>query len=453
MLMISFYPFLRAQIPAVNDYFLIGTSGRIGVGFSPNGEGNQWKPLNLSGQGSLGGRMEQVDYMDLSPMIHFTPIIEGKNATNVLFKAKIGMYSKNGQFIGNTDSRSEKGLTFFLPETYVEAQNIMGSSWSAWVGMRLRRYDDIHISDYFFFDDHSTAGAGVSYKNTEFSFFMPSSTDSTGVFPYNYEVTVAGATNPSIRQRMIWIGEHTFKFKNKHKLKLLGEFHHVGATSKNASKNYPSDNGWVLGAKYDIPINTFKPGSFNQFSIRYGAGIANGGDNGNTQTWATYGPPNEKGKYSSAYSLSIVEHFMLNLSNKVTVNGYGVFTKSKGGSNSRGVDTFFNGEQIYNHKRDIVVGARTFFYVNNWFHLLGEAHHARRKDGDNTEATMCKFSFAPTIVPLGKRDPWCRPHIRLVFTAARYNDYAKNNNYSSYLQINQKQWGMYIGIRTEWWLF
>jgi len=40
-----------------------------------------------------------------------------------------------------------------------------------------------------------------------------------------------------------------------------------------------------------------------------------------------------------------------------------------------------------------------------------------------------------------------------VFSAARYNDYARNNHYSSYLQINNNRWGTYIGVKTEWWLF
>jgi maltoporin len=444
---------VKTQVVITNDNFSLGTTGRIGVGLSPNGEGNQWKPLNLSGQGSLGGRMEQVDYMDLLPAIHFSPKLNGADSTNITFQVRLGMYSQNGQFVGNTNSRSENGLTFILPETYIEARNIMGSRWSAWAGVRFRRYDDIHICDYFYFDDHSTSGAGVSYKNTELSFFMPSSTDSAGVFPYNYKVTVSGATNSAIRQRMIWVGEHTFKFNNDSKLKLLGEYHHVGETSEKASEYYPADNGWVLGAKYDMNLNTHLGGSFNQLSARYGRGIANGGDNGNTFTWATCGPPNADGKYTGAYSFTVIEHFLLNLSNRFSVNGYGVFTKSKGGSDSKNTDYFFNGQQLYNHKRDIVVGGRLLFYATDWLLLIEEVHYANRKDGNNPDAAMWKFSFAPTIVPLGKRNTWSRPHIRLVFTAARYNDYAMNNNYSSYLQINQQRWGMYIGVKTEWWLF
>jgi len=117
------------------------------------------------------------------------------------------------------------------------------------------------------------------------------------------------------------------------------------------------------------------------------------------------------------------------------------------------MDTYFNGTQMFNQKRDIVLGGRFLFYATDWLHLIGEAHYASRKDGVNPEASMWKFTFAPTIAPLGKRDPWCRPHIRLVFSAARYNDYARDNHYSPYLQINNNRWGTYIGVKTEWWLF
>lgn len=443
----------EAQVVITNTQITMGSTGRIGVGLSPNGEGTMWKPLNLSGQGSLGGRMEQTDYMDLLPALHFSPVLNGKDSTNITFQVRLGMYSKNGQFMGNTSTNTPNGLTFILPETYIEARNIVGSRWSAWCGVRFRRYDDIHICDYFFFDDHSAQGFGVSYKNTELSMYMPASSDSAGVFPYNYAVTVAGATNNVIRQRQAWVLEHSIISKNGNTLKLLGEYHYVPASSQKASIHYASDNGWVLGAKYDNVIKTPKPGSFNQFAVRYGHGVANGGDNGNTYTWQTYGAPNANGKYTNAFSFTTVEHILLNLSNKISLNAYGVYTLSKGGADTNGKATFFDGSQIYNRKQDFVTGMRGFFYATNWLHLLGEVHYATRKDGDNPIASMVKFSFAPTIVPVAKRDPWCRPHIRLVFTAARYNNYAKDNRYSPWLQVNQKQWGVYVGVKTEWWLF
>jgi maltoporin len=197
----------------------------------------------------------------------------------------------------------------------------------------------------------------------------------------------------------------------------------------------------------------FLPGSFNQLSVRYGTGIANGGDNGNSFTWTTFGAPDARGKYAGAYSLAIVEHFLVNLSKKISINGYGVYTHSKGGSSSHHMAKSFNGSMIYNQKTDFVVGARSLYYCTHWLHLISELHFAQRINGTEPAAQMWKFSFAPTIVPLGKNNPWCRPHIRLIYTLARYNDNALKSQLSPFLELNDKQWGSYLGIKTEWWLF
>ena len=118
---------------------------------------------------------------------------------------------------------------------------------------------------------------------------------------------------PAIRQRMVWIGEHSIKFTNGSVMKLLGEFHSVPASSQNASKVYAADNGWVAGVKFNNPLKTNLPGSFNQFSVRYGTGIANGGDNGNTFTWATYGASGCKWEVHSCLLVYVSGTFVVEL--------------------------------------------------------------------------------------------------------------------------------------------
>lgn len=62
-----------AQVVITNSNFSLGTTGRIGIEMSPNREGNQWKPLNLSGQGSLAGHMEQNNYARDN---HYSPYLQ-----------------------------------------------------------------------------------------------------------------------------------------------------------------------------------------------------------------------------------------------------------------------------------------------------------------------------------------------------------------------------------------
>lgn len=100
------------------------------------------------------------------------------------------------------------------------------------------------------------------------------------------------------------------------------------------------------------------------------------------------------------------------------------------------------------------MGLRGTYYLNNWFHLIGEWDYANRKDGNQEAAAMMKFTIMPTLVPSGKRDTWARLQFRLVLSAAHYNSFAQNNLYAAFLQqAGKKEWGTYIGIKTEWWLY
>jgi maltoporin len=41
-------------------------------------------------------------------------------------------------------------VAFALPELYAEANHILGSQWSAWIGAKFFRSNDIHIADHFY---------------------------------------------------------------------------------------------------------------------------------------------------------------------------------------------------------------------------------------------------------------------------------------------------------------
>ncbi|POY36252.1 maltoporin [Solitalea longa] len=441
-----------------NKMFSFGSYGRVGVGFSPAIKGSLGRSLNLNGMGSMGGRMEEQDYLEMVTALHFTPKIDDKK-TIINIQTRLAVFTSQGQFLGNVTSNSFGGITFAMPEIYAEANNILGSDWSAWVGARLLRYNDIHIADYFYFDDHSSQGFGIKYKNTAFSMLFPGSVDTTSSLPpYFYLNIVNGTPTLGLRQRTVMVGEHDFKLNDKNTLKALGEYHFLADATiddQNTPLNYPSDNGWVFGLKHIYDMNSTLPGSFNQFSVRYGEGIANGGDGGASKTWLTYGAPNlSTQKFNDAYSWTFVEHFLFNLSKKFSINGYGIYTNSKGAAESSNKAPDYLGREVFNRKTDIAVGVRTFVYLTDWLHLMNELSFASRKDGTQDPAQMVKFGIIPTLVPSAKRDPWARPHFRLVYTVAHYNDFARDNLYSPYLQqVGNKSWGQYIGVKAEWWLY
>ena len=77
------------------------------------------------------------------------------------------------------------------------------------------------------------------------------------------------------------------------------------------------------------------PGSFNHFSLRYGTGLANGGDGGMSRTWLTYGAPDTLSlSFKGAHSLALINHFVLNFDKRNTLNGYIIMTNSKGAANT-----------------------------------------------------------------------------------------------------------------------
>lgn len=448
---------LNGQPPVVtNKHFSIGSYGRVGIA---RGDKMQYpRSLNLNGMGSIGGRMEEADYLELATALHFTPISAALDTTKITIQTRLALYTTQGQIIGNVTSNSYGGVTAALPELFAEVKNIMGSPWSVWIGARYFSGGDIHIIDHFHFDDHSSQGFGVQYKNTQFGLMFPGSVDTNStVPPYFYTKIINGAQVLALRNRSVYILEHTIPMNNAF-LKLMAEYHNLAnatLSDTTTSSDYPADNGYVLGVKYKKDFVKGLPGSFYEGTIRFGAGIANGGNGGGSRTFLTYGGPNlETQKFKNASSLAITQTVLWNINKNYSLNAYGIFTKSKGASDSLNMTSDYNGKKIFNRKTDFAVGARGTWYIKNWLHLLHEFNFASRKDGTQDAAQLFKVSIAPTIVPNGKRDVWSRPHFRVVYSVARYNQFAADNLYSPYLaQTGSKNYGHYFGVKTEWWLW
>ena len=446
---------LKAQQPVrISKNLSLGGYGRIGIA---RGDKVQYpRSLNLNGMGSIGGRMEENDYVEMATAFNFEPVSGGLDTTKIIIQSRFAFYTTQGQIIGNVTSNSFGGLTVALPELFAEAKNIMGSPWSVWVGARYFRGEDIHLIDHFYFDDHSSQGFGIMYKNTQLSIMFPGAVDTASSLPpYFYLNIVNGTPVLGLRNRSVYILEHIVPVKNG-TIKLLAEYQRLASGSLDdttTSLNYPADFGYVLGAKYKKNFTTRLPGSYYDVSVRYGAGIANGGDGGGSKTFLTYGGPNvSTNNFKNAFSVATTGSILYNINSNYSLHAYTIFTKSRGASDSLTKTPDYRGKQLFNRKTDFAVGARGTWYIRDWFHLLHELNFSSRKDGEQDPAQMVKFNIAPTLVPNGMRDVWSRPHFRLVYSVARYNKFAADNLYSPYLaQTGSKTWGHYFGIKTEWW--
>src|SRR6188472_1405484 len=75
-----------------NKMFSFGSYGRVGAGVSPGITGNIGRSLNLNGMGSIGGRMEEADYVELLSALHFKA--EGQSDTTLInVQARMALYS------------------------------------------------------------------------------------------------------------------------------------------------------------------------------------------------------------------------------------------------------------------------------------------------------------------------------------------------------------------------
>ncbi|MCU0396245.1 MAG: carbohydrate porin, partial [Chitinophagaceae bacterium] len=252
-----------AQPPVVsNKMFSFGSYGRAGVGYGVGLQGQFPRSLNLNGMGSIGGRFEENDYVELAMAGHFTPVSASKDTTDINMQVRLAFYTTQGQIIGNVTSNSYGGITAAMPELYAEAKRINGSHWSVWAGARFFRGDDIHVIDHFYFDDHSSQGFGVKYKETQFSIMFPGSVDTNStVPPYFYLNIVNGTPVLGLRNRTVSILEHRIVQKNGY-IKLMGEFHRLAnasGTDTSRRLNYPSDIGFVAGIKHRLTLKTRMP--------------------------------------------------------------------------------------------------------------------------------------------------------------------------------------------------
>lgn len=447
--------------------FSFGSYGRVGVDWSFENGGSIGRRLNLNNMGSIGGRMEEQDYLELTPAFHFKPFNDD-DQTIIKVQTRFAMYSQSLSLFGHSTTSSIGGLTIGIPEIYAEAKNINGKDLNIWIGARLYRTEELQIADHFYFDDHSGQGFGIEFKNTRFSSFFVSSTDtSANVPPYFYLNIIGGEASLALRQRNVFVLEQDFQLSEKNSITGLLEYHIMGNAKNDMNQpeiepydsteinlNYPSDYGFVFGAKLISQLGKPNTGSYNKLAIRYGTRIANGGDGGHSKTWGTFGAPDlEKENFANAYSFYLVDEIKFNFSDNNNFNAYLIYTQSKGGAKTNGKAETYFGREIYNRKEDFSVGFRDTHFFTNKFHLLSEVHYSQRKDGVDDLYAFQKISLSPTFVPTGEKDTGARPHFRFIWSLSHYNDAAKENLYSPYLQfVGPKQWGHYFGVKMEWWI-
>ncbi|PTL76360.1 carbohydrate porin [Vitiosangium sp. GDMCC 1.1324] len=431
-----------ASAQSLADRLDFSMYGRVGVAWAPSsGDFIQGKSMNLTGN-SLGGRLEEGDYLEPSLKIHLLKpsaeeLAENKEAPYAHAVLTPAMWANNGLFIALTSNRGAQTLTLELGEAYVEAGNLLIPGLKFWGGARFYRGTNVYLADYWYFNNLSAQGAGFKYRGLDVAVLLQTSINGS---QYNFDSNGDGILDVR-RQRTILVGQYKQEFTGGHYAQLLGELHGLPETKAPSVADrsvLPADIGWVAGLKTHLNLGN---DSFNELSVRYGRRIANGGQAG-SPTWVTFGSPAANGKYGNANSLEVVEQVLYNVNPTLSLNAYGTLHYGQGATDAT-TDKFM----------DFSVGAQSTVYLHKNFHLMNEASFQGVRDGSNPFGTAVKLSLVPTLVPTGQLSPFARPHLRLFYTLAFYNKQAVDTLHSPYLQtVGGKSIGHFLGARVEWWI-
>ncbi|WNG38568.1 carbohydrate porin [Archangium violaceum] len=435
LVLLAVAPPARASVLA--DRLELSMYGRVGLAWAPNsGRFIQGKTFNLTGS-PIGGRLEEGDYLEPTIRLHMFEKSEDPAAPYADMVLTPSMYSRTGLFIGIFSNRFTETLQLELFQAYVEAGNILLPKLKLWGGARFYRGTDVHIADYFYFNNLTGQGVGAAYGPLDVAVLLQ--TSGTGA-QYNFDVDGDGDLDLR-RQRTVFVGQYVHKLEAGHSFHLLGEFHLLPELRTRLETGeevgLPSDFGWVAGVKAHLSLGK---DNFNDLSVRYGSRIASGSRAG-AQTWDSFGLPGERNLYADAAGVEVVDHFLYNFSRLFSLNAYGILHWNQGAR-----------EAPSPRSLDFAVGARSTLYLADQFHLINEATFQGLQTGSGPMATAVKLTLMPTIVPSGLRSVWARPHLRLFYTVAFYDDDAVAGLVSPYLQtIGPTSVGHYLGTRVEWW--
>ena len=296
-----------------------------------------------------------------------------------------------------------------MPQLYAQWSNLPSlNGGSLWAGRRYYKRNDIHISDFYYWNQSATGGGieDVLIGGLKYSYAL-SRKDSLYQQDYvtRHDFNVAGFnTNP----------DGALEF---------------GLTYLDKPQRTDTHSGWAITAQH---VQSAFLGAQNKFAVQYGEGSGTGlGYTGNTKL------DNSSKRYR------IVEFFDWQVTPRFGGQVEAVYQKDfrpHGG-----------------HQEWMSLGVRPAYAVSEQFKLVTELGHdqVRAKEGTRT---LSKFTFAPTWSPKGPGF-WERPEIRLYYTYARWNKAAQRaanqldagSALSDSGAFGKARHGSNMGVQVEYW--
>jgi len=296
-----------------------------------------------------------------------------------------------------------------LVQAYAEWSKVPAlNNGSFWAGRRYYKRNDIHISDFYYWNQSAT-GAGIEDVEIGGLKYSYAFSRKDNVFQENYinrhDFNVGGFdSNPG--------GELEF-----------------GVSYIDEPDREDAHSGWSVTAQHK-QIGFL--GGSNTFTVQYGEGPGTGlGYTGDV----TLG--------SSDTSWRVVEYFDWQVTPRFGGQFQAVYQKDKRED---------GGDQDW-----ISVGVRPVYALTEQFKLVAELGHDQIDAPEGTRK-LTKFTVAPTWSPAGP-EFWARPEFRLYYTYAQWNDAAQQaanlmaagSALSDTGAFDNAQHGSNFGVQVEYW--
>jgi len=415
----------------------LGTKGyaRIGTGASQEGEKECFKAPGASTKYRLGNECDIWVELDA-------------HDTYYLNETKTGAYIRTEGML-TFSGADEKSVEFNdLSQIYVEMGHFspMLGEAKIWVGRRWFDRHDIHINDFFFWNNLSGDGGGIYDIKLGW-------VDVAYTYLQEEEVpTLAGITfDDKIVQR-----NHDLRFyniptnPNGHLRAFVNYSQIVGRTltgddevlGKNRSVTIDGAEGWAIGLLHHQE-KLFQSADlltgYNKFSLQYGRGANRKAGQWAFESAKTFGQlslPLKSADLENATTFRLTNH------NLVANNQWALMTtlvyEKKNHAEFDGTDqTWFS------------IGVRPVKFIGQHFRLLTELGYDNVKDETTDEhGSLSKITLAGELAE--KPGFWVRPVIRLFATYAHWSDNFRGKIGDEAHRDDTSGWSAGVQIETWW---
>ena len=319
-----------------------------------------------------------------------------------------GMASLYNQYNRQLTFQGDNGSAR-LPQLYAQWSNLPSlNGGSVWAGRRYYKRNDIHISDFYYWNQSAT-GAGIEdvlIGGLKYSYAL---SRKDNLYQENYvtrhDFNVAGFnTNPG------------------------GELE-LGLSYLDKPERTDAHSGWAITAQH---VQSEFLGGKNKFAVQYGEGSGTG-----------LGYTGDFRLDNSSKRYRIVEFFDWQVTPRFGGQVEAVYQKDfrPDGGNQEWLS----------------LGVRPTYAISEQFKLVTELGHDQVKAADGTRK-LSKFTFAPTWSPKGPGF-WTRPEVRLYYTYASWNAAAQRaaNEFDAGSALSDSgafgsaRHGSNAGVQIEYW--